>query len=285
MTQQGQNIGYIRVSSVQQNTDRQLDKIKLDKIFIDKASGKNTKRPQLQECLSYLRKGDILHIHSMDRLARNLRDLQKIVDELTSKNITIIFNSENLTFNGKNNHLSKLMLQIMGAVAEFERANLKERQMEGIRKAQQKGTQFGRKAILTDENIKEIIKRINAGEEISSIAKFFNVSRQTIYSTLKRKGLKIKPVRKPVEVVNQDAETILNILKNLKQNNISFPRICDIRNMAGLNNNKFNKAVTFLSKNKKVELMGGDPSIMIKKEIENSFINSKKQLKIIIQLR
>ena len=290
MTHKGQNVGYIRVSSVQQNTDRQLDKVKLDKIFTDKESGKNTKRLQLEECLSYLRESDILHVHSMDRLARNLRDLQKIVDELTSKNITIIFHSENLTFNGQNNHLSKLMLQIMGAVAEFERANIKERQLEGIKKAKEQGKHLGRKPKLTDENIKEIIKRINYGETRASIAKSFDVSRQTIYATLKRKGLKIKPVSKPVEVVkvaneNQDAEVILDVLKNFKKKNRSFPRICDVRKLSGLVKKNFDQALTFLSKNKKVELMGGDPSVMSKEEIENSFVNNRNKLKLIIQLR
>ena len=93
-----QNIGYIRVSTLDQNTERQLADVKLHKIFEDKASGKDTKRPALAECLRYLRQGDTLLVHSIDRLARNLEDLQKIVRELTDKGVSVRFVKENLIF-------------------------------------------------------------------------------------------------------------------------------------------------------------------------------------------
>ena len=94
----GKKIGYIRVSTLDQNHERQLDGIECDKIFIDKASGKDTKRPELQALLNYVRDGDIIIVHSMDRLARNLDDLRRIVKQLTSAKIKIQFIKENLSF-------------------------------------------------------------------------------------------------------------------------------------------------------------------------------------------
>ena len=104
-------VGYIRVSTIHQNTERQLDGIALEKKFIDYASGKNTERPKLQECLSFVREGDTLIVHSMDRLARNLIDLRKIVEELNSKGVAVQFIKENVTFNGQDDSpMSKLLL-------------------------------------------------------------------------------------------------------------------------------------------------------------------------------
>jgi DNA invertase Pin-like site-specific DNA recombinase len=135
-------IAYIRVSSVDQNTERQLADcgIEFKKIFTDKTSGKNKDRPALRECLEYLREGDSLHIHSIDRFARNLKDLQEMVSDLNHRGITIHFHKENLLFgvNGSN-PMNKLMLQMMGAFAEFERAVIRERQREGIEKAKVAG--------------------------------------------------------------------------------------------------------------------------------------------------
>ncbi len=124
----GQRIGYIRVSSVQQNTDRQLADIPLDKVFEDKVSGKDTNRPQLKACLGHLREGDTLHVHSIDRLARNLLDLQKLISELVAKGVTVVFHKENMTFSNDTNPMRALMLQMLGAFAEFESAMIKERQ-------------------------------------------------------------------------------------------------------------------------------------------------------------
>lgn len=200
----GQDVGYLRVSSVDQKTDRQLDGVRLDKVFSDTASGKDTRRPQLQECLRYVREGDRLHVHSMDRLARNLIDLQKMVEELTARGVAVRFHAEGLTFTGENDAMQKLMLQIMGAIAEFERANIRERQREGIAKAKASGKHLGRKASLSDKQIGEIIGRIEEGEERSSIAKAFGITRQTLYRTLKRKGLEIVPAQKPMKVVKRE---------------------------------------------------------------------------------
>lgn len=181
----GHDVGYIRVSSFSQNTDRQLDGIELEKTFEEKASAKDADRPVLKECLDYLRAGDYLHVHSIDRLARNLMDLQKIVNTLNDKGVSVTFHKENLTFTGSNdNPMNKLMLQMMGAFAEFERALIKERQREGIAKAKQMGKQIGRKRSLSDDQVEEIKARVNAGEAKSTLAKEYGISRQTLYTAL-----------------------------------------------------------------------------------------------------
>ena len=128
----GQRIGYIRVSSADQNLARQPDGIHLDRLFEEKASGKDANRPKLQECLRFVREGDCLFVHSMDRLARNLMDLRHIVDELTGRGVTLHFVKENMSFTGSANPMSKLLLNMMGAFAEFERELIRERQREGI---------------------------------------------------------------------------------------------------------------------------------------------------------
>jgi DNA invertase Pin-like site-specific DNA recombinase len=112
----GQRIGYIRVSTVDQNTERQLDGIQLDKTFLDKASGKDTKRPQLELMMSFVRSGDTVIVHSMGRLARNLDDLRRIVQMLTGKGVRIEFVKEHLTFTGEDSPMAKLMLSVMGAI-------------------------------------------------------------------------------------------------------------------------------------------------------------------------
>jgi len=180
----GHNVGYVRVSSVGQNLDRQLDSIDLDKVFTEKASAKDAKRPVLLECLEYLREGDTLHIHSIDRLARNLMDLQNIVTKLSNKGVSVRFHKENLIFTGDDNPMSKLTLQLMGAFAEFERNIIKERQLEGIRIAQKKGTKFGRTKALTDNQVAEIKERIANGEQKKSLAEEYGISRQTLYSAI-----------------------------------------------------------------------------------------------------
>jgi DNA invertase Pin-like site-specific DNA recombinase len=184
----GKRVGYIRVSTVDQNTERQLDGIKVDKTFSDKASGKDTNRPQFQAALEYLREGDVLVVHSMDRLARNLDDLRKIVADLTVRGIVIEFVKEQLTFNGEDSALSKLLLSVMGAFAEFERALLKERQREGIAIAKKAGVYKGRKRALTPERAAELRARIKAGAKKAAVAREFGISRETLYTYLESKA-------------------------------------------------------------------------------------------------
>lgn len=177
----GKRIGYVRVSSVDQNEQRQLEGAQLDKKFTDKASGKDTNRPQLHAALDYLRDGDVLVVHSMDRLARNLDDLRRIVTELTGRGVVVEFVKEHLTFTSEDNAMSKLLLSVMGAFAEFERSLIKERQREGIALAKQKGVYKGRKPSLTPEQVKTLKTRIRAGETRASLAREFGISRETLY--------------------------------------------------------------------------------------------------------
>lgn len=178
------DVGYIRVSSETQNTDRQLDGVALDKTFEDKASGKSTERTALATCLDYLREGDRLHVHSMDRLARNLVDLQHLVLDLTAQGITVKFHKENLEFTGEDCPMATLMLQIMGAVAQFERALIRERQAEGIKKALAKGIKFGRRPKLDAETRQQVVAMVAAGNQKAKVASHFNISRPTVYKIL-----------------------------------------------------------------------------------------------------
>ncbi|HTB98129.1 MAG TPA: recombinase family protein [Terracidiphilus sp.] len=177
----GKLIGYVRVSTLDQNESRQLEGVQLDKRFVDKASGKDTKRPQLQAALDYLRDGDVLVVHSMDRLARNLDDLRRIVMELTGKGVVVEFVKEHLTFTSEDNAMSKLLLSVMGAFAEFERSLIRERQREGIALAKKAGVYRGRKPSLTPERVKELRARVAAGEKKAALARQFGISRETLY--------------------------------------------------------------------------------------------------------
>ncbi len=179
------DIAYIRVSSIDQNTARQLDGINFDETFTERASAATTKRPKLEECLRYARKGDRLHIHSIDRLARNLGDLLRLLDDLTGRGVAVKFHKENLEFTGEDNPFQTLQLQIIGSVAQFERAIIKERQREGIAKAQAKGKHCGRKAKLTKAQVEEIKTRISNGDEKKALAEEYGISRQTLYRVIK----------------------------------------------------------------------------------------------------
>ena len=115
----GQRVGYTRVSTLEQNTDRQLDGIAVERTFTDKASGKDTTRPQLDQLLAFVRDGDTVIVHSMDRLARNLDDLRAIVRGLTHRGVQVQFMKEQLTFTGDDTAMATLLLSVMGAFAEF----------------------------------------------------------------------------------------------------------------------------------------------------------------------
>jgi DNA invertase Pin-like site-specific DNA recombinase len=178
----GHVVGYIRVSSIDQNTERQLDGMTLDKTFTDKASGKDTKRPQLERALEFLREGDTLVVHSMDRLARNLDDLRRVVLELTKKGVKVQFVKESLTFTGEDSPMANLLLSVMGAFAQFERELIKERQREGIAIAKAKGNVYkGRKPSLSPERATALRKRIDAGEAKAGLAREFGISRAALY--------------------------------------------------------------------------------------------------------
>jgi len=183
-----QDVGYIRVSTDDQNTARQLDGVALDRTFEDKLSGRDTKRPALQEALAYVREGDTLHVHSIDRLARNLQDLLAVLTDLTGRGVAVKFHKEALAFTGEADPFQALQLQIIGAVAEFERALIRERQREGIALAKRAGKHLGRPSKLTQEQAKEILARAAKGEEKKALAEEYGVSRQTLYALLAKKG-------------------------------------------------------------------------------------------------
>ena len=180
----GHEVGYVRVSTLLRNTARQLDGVQLDKVFEDRASGKDTQRPQLDACLTHLREGDTLHVHSMDRLARNVDDLRKLVKGLTGRGVMVKFHKEGLTFNGDESPMANLLLSMLGAVAEFERALILERQREGIAVAKADGVYKGRKPSLTIDRATELRTRAAAGESKAKLAREFNVSRDTVYAYL-----------------------------------------------------------------------------------------------------
>ncbi len=181
----GQRIGYIRVSTLDQNPDRQLEGVQVGKVFIDKASGKDTQRPQLEALLNYVREGDTLVVHSMDRLARNLDDLRRMVQQLTGRGVRIEFVKESLVFTGEDSPMANLLLSVMGAFAEFERALIRERQREGISLAKQRGVYRGRKKVLSDSQIEDLRRRVEAREPKAGLAREFGISRATLYQYLR----------------------------------------------------------------------------------------------------
>ena len=181
----GHRIGYVRVSTLEQNPERQLDGIKIDKLFVDKASGKDIRRPQLDLLLSFVREGDTVIVHSMDRLARNLDDLRQLVQRLTRSGIRIEFIKEGLTFTGEDSPMANLMLSVMGAFAEFERSLIKERQREGIALAKQRGVYRGRVNALNETQIAQLKQRAAAGEKKTILAQEFGVSRETVYKYIR----------------------------------------------------------------------------------------------------
>ncbi|MFI8609023.1 recombinase family protein [Pseudomonas sp. NPDC077649] len=175
-------VGYVRVSSVDQNTERQLDGITLDKTFTDKASGKDTHRPQLQALLEYVREGDTIHVHSIDRLARSLADLLKLVEDLNTKGVHVRFHKENLEFTGENSPMQKLMLSMMGSFAEFERSMIRERQREGIAKAKENGVYKGRAKSVDDDAIRTLVV---SGVSFRKAAEQLGVSLSSVQRAMK----------------------------------------------------------------------------------------------------
>ncbi|RQT32347.1 recombinase family protein [Burkholderia contaminans] len=186
-SRKGKRIGYVRVSTVDQRTERQLDGVELDKVFTDKASGKDTERPQLQAALDYLRDGDTLMVHSMDRLARNTEDLLRMVRELTERGVTVQFVKDAMTFSGDGrNPQQELMMTMLAGFAQFERALIRERQREGIAIAKANGVYKGRKPSLCPEQIASLHQRAASGEAKAAIARDLGISRETLYQYLRQ---------------------------------------------------------------------------------------------------
>jgi DNA invertase Pin-like site-specific DNA recombinase len=179
--------GYIRVSTEAQNTARQHEAfatLNLDRVFIDKASGKDTDRHQLQAALTHLRADDTFIIYSMDRLSRSLGDLIDTVKGLTQRGVNVQFIKEALTFTGDDNPMANLLLGVMGSLAEWERAVIRERQLAGIAIAKEKGVYKGRKKALSEEGVTKLKALVAKGTPKTRIAAELGISRQTLYAYL-----------------------------------------------------------------------------------------------------
>ena len=181
------NYAYIRVSTVEQNEARQLEAMRKydipeENYYIEKVSGKDTNRPKLQELLAKVEKGDVIHIHDFSRLSRSVADLLKLVETLEAKGVTLISNKENLD---TSTPTGKLMLTMIGAINEFERANLLERQHEGVVIARQKGVYD--KLDIDMNRVAEMKKEIDAGKlTIAAAARELGISRLSMYRRLER---------------------------------------------------------------------------------------------------
>ena len=174
----GQKIGYIRVSTVDQNTDRQLADIEQDKVFEEKVSAKTADRPQLNAMLGHIREGDEVFVHDISRLARNIEDLHRLVREIIGKGCAVHFVKENLHFSGdKSDPTQELLLSMLGAVYQFERAIMKERQREGIAVARAAGKFKGRPKSIDNHEIRRILAE---GNSISKTADLLGVSMSSV---------------------------------------------------------------------------------------------------------
>lgn len=182
----GKRIGYIRVSTTDQNPERQLENIQLDKKFIEYASGSSLKRPQLELMIDYVREDDLVIIHSIDRLARNVKNLHQIIDQLLDKGVSVQFIKENLQFTGNDSAMSKLILGIFAHVAEFERELILERQKEGIAIAKKQGKYKGRQSKFTNDIQDQIEARLLTRDSKSQIAHDLGISRYTLYRYLEK---------------------------------------------------------------------------------------------------
>lgn len=182
--------GYIRVSSSDQNSAQQKESLgnQCDRFFIDFASSKDTKRPELTKLLKEVRYGDTIVCHSLDRLGRSLSDVVRLVEDLSHRGVTLCFVKEGLRFEGgKNvNSTSKLMLTLVGAFAEFDRSIIKERQREGIELAKQRGAFKGGVRRISDEKVSHMKHLITEGVPLAKAARIIGISRTSAYRYLQR---------------------------------------------------------------------------------------------------
>lgn len=177
------------MSTLDQNEKRQLEGQVLDRVFTDKASGRDTARPQPTELLRFARDGDTVVVHSMNPLARNLDDLRALVPGMTRKGVRVEFVKEGLVFTGGTPPRQTLMLSVMGAFAEFERSVIRERQREGIALAKQRGAYKGRKKTLAPERAAELVQRAGSGVPKSVLTRDYGISRETVYQYLRHAKL------------------------------------------------------------------------------------------------
>mgnify|MGYP000926235097 CR=1 FL=1 len=183
----GQRVGYARVSTTDQRLDRQVEALgPVSRLFTDEASGSSRARPGLEAALGYLRDGDELVVTSMDRLARSVRDLHALVDELTSRGVSVTFLREGQTYvAGEADPMSRLLLGVLGSVAEFERAISRERQAEGIAAARARGAYRGRARRLTDDDVARARALVATGVPKTAVARQLGVHRSTLHRALR----------------------------------------------------------------------------------------------------
>ena len=180
---------YIRVSTILQNTERQLPSVDCDRVYEDKLSGKDTQRPQFQLMMSNLREGDVVNVHSLDRIGRNTKDILDIVQQIKDLNCVIHFHKENLRFDGSKSDLySNLLLSILSSFSEFERNIMLERQREGIEIGKLNGKYKGRKSKLTDEQLEEMKIDFDEGMSKTKISEKYNVTRSYVYQLVKKQN-------------------------------------------------------------------------------------------------
>jgi len=178
------NVGYARVSSSGQSLELQLERLAFcDELFQEKLSGRNIKRPELEHCLRYVRKGDTLHITKLDRLARSSTDLLNIAKRLEEKEVELSVLDQNLD---TTTPTGRLLFQVLAIIAEFENSIRHERQMEGIKQAQARGVKIGRKRALTQKDAEKALALRNSGMTVPDIAKKYNVNTRTIYRAFDR---------------------------------------------------------------------------------------------------
>ena len=183
----GKKIGYIRIGTVDVKENKELEELPVDQIFEDNVGAKSSERPQLEAMIAFVHEGDTVVVQSMDRLARNFDDLRRIVSNLTGRGVKVQFLKEDLTFTSEDNPMANLLLSAMGAFAEFEKALIRERQLEGVAIAKKKGLYKGRKPKFTQTQVEEIKARAKNGEKKAALARDFEVSRETIYQVLNKK--------------------------------------------------------------------------------------------------
>lgn len=189
-------VGYIRISTAEQNTSRQevlMKELGVEKVFIDKASGKNTQRPELQKLLSFVRTGDKVIVESISRFARNTKDLLNLIEILTDKEVEFVSKKESID---TSTPTGKFMLTVFGAVAELERQYILQRQKEGIAIAKQKGKYKGRKRIENDQFYSLYEKWQNNEISASDAIKQLNFSKNTFYRRVKEMKGATKNVQK-----------------------------------------------------------------------------------------
>ena len=190
-------IGYVRVSTLEQHEERQkvelTEKAHVEKIFLDKLSGKDTDRPQLQAMLEFAREGDTVYVSEFSRLARSTKDLLDIVQQLKEKQVQVISLKENFD---TSTPAGELAMTMFAAIATFERKIMLERQREGIAIAKAQGKYRGRKEAKKPEDWQELVAKYKCREiaSVSELVKICGCSRPTIYKWLKNSGVHIKEI-------------------------------------------------------------------------------------------